>query len=436
MTDINSNRSFRFLSTLANIVLISALLPFVSPFPTLFGMITDIQPTATIVATIVLFLLVVLAPKSLTITPTDVLLFLAGIFSLIYFDWFNTEFNLEWIRRTGHILFGFPVCYAVRNLYRHMSPWTFVFVVAFYFVVTVIEIVAPSLYFGIASAILSNVRSAPGFGRVGKAGLTLEPSHLAILSGFFIIVPLIFKRCFWKKHRRAYWFVVLASSFMLIISWCGTAVLIIGALLFIWFFFIRKGRMLRKFILLIGLLLLYIVARGIETHSFESRFANVGLNILRNPLNILYDPSAAMRLTTLYVGVFNLLEVPFGTLSIYTDYSLVAKAFDNPIIEWMVGYEAKEVAYAYAMGILEIPQTGFKGGGISPLAQSIQRMGIFYVVFLVFLFTLIKGHKEAILFRVLFFIFILNSSLAMSVTWFMLGLFVASNKQRFGIQNG
>jgi hypothetical protein len=307
--------------------------------------------------------------------------------------------------------------------------------VALYFVVTVIEIVVPSLYFGIASAILSNVRSAPGFGRVGKAGLTLEPSHLAMLSGFFIIAPLIFKRCFWKKHRRAYWFVVLASSFMLIISWCGTAVLIIGALLFIWFFFIRKGRMLRKFILLIGLLLLYIVARGIETPS-ESRFVNVGLNILRNPLNILYDPSAAMRLTTLYVGVFNLLEVPFGTLSIYTDYSLVAKAFDNPIIEWMVGYEAKEVAYAYAMGILEIPQTGFKGGGISPLAQSIQRMGIFYVVFLVFLFTLIKGHKEAILFRVLFFIFILNSSLAMSVTWFMLGLFVASNKQRFGIQTG
>jgi len=419
---IETSRSTIILRVLANTVCVAALLPFVR-LPFLPETIrTDAQPTGATVAIIVVLVVMLVAPGSLTITKTDLFLLACGVFSLIYVDWSNTQFDvLWWVRSTGQILLGFPVYYAVRNLYKYMSLRVFVFVVALYLVAVILQFAATPLYFTFASALLSDVRlSETG----GLGGLAQEPSQLGTLAIFFILAPLIFKKDSWKTHRRAYWFVILASIFMLTMTQSATAALLVIVLLLAWFFALSRVRIFWKILLSVGLLAISLVARNVEVPAGGlNRAESIALEFARNPLYVIQDPSLAMRQTGLYVGLINLTRIPFGNGSVFTDYSLVDDALRSPIMNWLVRPEDWPVVYAYAMGTYMHPTVGFVGGGISLLGQGIQRMGIFYLAIIGYLITLIRGPRESLLFQILFLTFITNGPLAMSVIWFLLGCF-------------
>ena len=409
------------LQILANLVCVSALLPFVSLLQLPGLPRTDVQLTATIIASTVLFFLLMSALRMLTVTKTDLVLIFAGFFSLMYVDWSRTNMSIEWVRSAGQILLGLPVYYAVRNLYKFMSPMALVFTVALYFAMLLIQIFAPSLYYGVAPVILSDVRS-------GLAGLTQEPSQMATLAIFFILAPLIFKKDSWGKHRRAYWFVILTSTFMLVMTQSATAAFLVIVLLLVWFLALSKVRTFWKVLLLVGLLALNRAARNVEVTANElNRAESIALEAARNPLYAIQDRSLAMRQTGLYVGLINLPQIPFGNGSVTTDYSLADNALRSSVMDWLARPEDWPVIYAYAMGTYEHPTLGFIGGGISLLGQGIQRMGIFYLVIMGLLLMLIRGPRESLLFKVLFLAFVTNGPIVMSVIWFMLGCFAAVN---------
>lgn len=420
-----NTRPLTIVSFLANLVLVAAMLPFVAVMPVFSSGAyrSDVQPTGAVIAILVIMILMVTTPKTLTLTRIDLLLFLAGIFSLIYINWGSTDFDLVWLRRTGQILMGFPVYYAVRNLYNYMSPRIFVFVVAAYLAVILLQLFALPVYDTIAPIILSEVRSSIESTRTGIAGLAQEPSQMATLAFFFILAPVIFKRDFWVTHRKAYWFVIFASVIMLVLSRCATGVFLMIVLLLAWLFLVSRGLTRRKFILSVVLLLLVLSARSFDL-PVASRWGTYALVVARNPLYFIQDPSLAMRQSGLYIGLINLPRIPFGTASVAIDYGLIDQAWLSPLMDWLVPYERPAV-YAYSMGFYQQPGGVFIGGGISLLGHSIQRMGIFYLLILAFICWQLRGPRESVLFKILFLAFLTNGPIAMSVIWLMLGWFVA-----------
>jgi hypothetical protein len=413
----------RILFFFANLVCVIALLPFVSIFPRVLGGVrTDVQLMGTMAASLALVVIFAFEPRQLTVTGTDLAILFLGILSLIYVDWFKTKLDLQWIRSTGQILLGFPVYYFIRNLYRYISPWTLIFVVSLYVLAIFLQLAAPAIYFRIAPMILSDIRG-------GISGLTQEPSQMATLAIFFLLIPLVFQKNFWRSHPRALLYMIFCSSLAALLSKSATSILLTVLLVGTWLFFLSRLRLRWKVALFICCAVAILILRNVENPlEGTNRALGYAQRIAQNPVYAFQDTSLAMRQAGLYVGLVNLPRIPYGTALVSTDYSLVATALTSRIMNSLVDPEGRELFFNYALGTYVHPTYGFLGGGISMLGQSIQRMGIFYLAILGFLLTLIKGPRESILFKILFLAFVVNGPIVMSVIWFIFGIFVAQRK--------
>lgn len=182
----------------ANAVLVTALLPYVSIVvePSL-----DVQLMALATACVALLALFVLTPGLLTVCRMDLAILGIGLLTLLYVDPGIAAIDLEaTLRGCAPIILAFPVYFAVRNLYRFMSPRVFVAVVIFYALALLIQLRSPAVYTALFSHFLSDTRWTPESGR-GPNVLCPEPSMMGNMCVLFAVSLCFFHRQYWQRHK-------------------------------------------------------------------------------------------------------------------------------------------------------------------------------------------------------------------------------------------
>jgi hypothetical protein len=401
----------RMLRLLSNLVLVTALLPYISPFPI---RLMDVQITCHLTSLLAIALILLFAPRHLDVTRTDLLLLIAGTVALFYVDYTRVDVNFFWLRNCGTILIAFPVYYAVRILYRYMSARVFVAIVVLYVAVIVFEVTFPSVYFAIFTHLLNEVRWYPGSVR-GPNGLCVEPSMVGNMAVLFSIAPWFFKQDFWKENPRARWVVFSCSAILLIMSHSASGFVVAAVVLACAIVSSKIG--IRRKIIIAACVCAAVLIAGTALQNSDSRAAYISLAI-KNPTLALQDPSLGQRSINAYLAVYGLTQAPFGTGRIVIDQritdpawssDLMKSTFQDPDLLTFLRHWSRE--------------TSFSGIG-----SSIHRMGLLFVVILFGLTTLIRGVPKSGIIRVFFWIVLLNGALITPTYWLIFGCCTAQRE--------
>lgn len=391
----------------ANAVLVTALLPYLSPF-VLPDM--DVQLMALGTSTAVLFVLLLLAPRLFSIRFEDLLILGMGLLSLVYvspdvaFDDLSAA-----ARACGQIALAFPIYYAVRNLYRYMSPRFFVAVVALYCVALSLQMWLPNVYEATFAQMLSDTRWFADEGR-GPNGLCTEPSMMGNISTLFVVSLYFFHREYWKSHRKSARFVVAASCVILIVTKSATGMVLALVVAATALICSKLSRVAKAATLIASLLLL--VSLGPILGSSDSRGASVLSGIAVNPLSILSEYSFADRMLGIYVGLFQIPEEPFGSFDVRVDPEATNRALNGDVAVHLfpdAGFRSL---------LVDLRSLRYNNHGTGAM---IERMGIPGAGILAVLVLIPRGFPGKWVVRALLVGMLLNASLFISTLWFILG---------------
>ncbi|MGA7340768.1 MAG: hypothetical protein WBE72_16960 [Terracidiphilus sp.] len=391
----------------ANAVLVTALMPYVSPF-VLPDM--DVQLMALGTSTAILLLLLLLAPRVFSFAGDDFLILAMGLLSLVYV---NPDVAFDdlpaALRACGQIVLAFPVYYAVRNLYRYMSPRVFLAVVALYCGVLFLQMSFPGAYAATFAHMLSDTRWFADEGR-GPNGLCTEPSMMGSICMLFIVSLYFFHRGYWKTHRNAARFVVTASCLMLVITKSGTGV-VLALVVALAALFNSKLSGKSKAALLAAFFLA-MISLGRILSSSESRGASILSGIAGNPLSILDEYSFADRTLGIYVGLHQIPDKPFGSMDVRIDPEATNSALngDAAILLW------PDSSFRALLNDLRALRYNNHGTG-----ALLERMGIPGVLILATLVLYPRGFHGHWVVRAFMAGMLLNATLFISTLWFVLG---------------
>lgn len=409
MPEVSVTSNDRFLRIVANTVLATALMPYVSPLPWR-GM--DVQLTAVATASAALLFLFVFAPRRLTIQRTDIVVLLCGLAMLFYVNFNHVDPGLNWMRACATILLGFPVYFAVRNLYRYMSPGVLVAVVATYTSVLVFQLTFPSAYVAIFSHLMSELRWEPG-GYRGPNGLCVEPAMLASMCILFVISKYFLHRQFWQEHRGASWFVAVASVAMLIVSQSATGCVLAVVMAFVGLLVSRRPfKVKAAAIIAVCLLLGFAGTLAVSGSGRGTEFLSAAA---KNPAVVLQDPSFAMRFVGVFLGLHGLSSAPLGTGELVLDQKLADKAWES---KSMITLWPDPLLRQYVRDYVATFAEHSNASGIGPV---IQRMGVLALIVFATLIRCVRGFPEKWVVRVFLLTLFLSASLFISTLWFILG---------------
>jgi len=398
----------------ANLVLVTALMPCVSPIviPNM-----DVQVMSLVASIMVLAMLVVLVPEKIRVNQADLAILIAGILTLVYANFNQVVTNIEpWIRGCAPILMGFPVYFAVRNLYAYMSARVFVWIVAVYCGVLLFEITFPSIYFLIFSHFLSDIRWIPG-GTRGPNGLCPEPSMLGNMCILFVVSLYFFRREYWKTHPRTSWFVIGASILMLVITKSGTGVVLA---LFVLFLALLSSRVSAKakIAVVAGLLLLTSLV-GTYFAESEDRGASVLATTASDPLALLADESLGARALGTFTGFYGISERLFGTGNILFDQELTERSLNGRAAEFIW----PDADFRYFLSQISLGED--RSSRNSGVGAMIQRMGILALFIIAVIVRYIRGFSGKWVVRGFVLTLFFNASMFISTLWFVIGCCVA-----------
>jgi hypothetical protein len=398
----------------ANAVLASALLPYVSPIP-ISSMDVQLAPFA--ISLLSLAGVVAFTRIPLTVTRSDILIFGLGLLSLVYVNpGLGSVSAVDWLRDCAPILLSFPMYFAVRNLYRWMSPSVSVWVVSLYFAVLLIQIILPQIYMAVFPHFLSDVRWAPEEGR-GPNGLCPEPSMMGNLCVLFAILPLILHRDFWHTHGRARWTIIAMAAAMLVLTRSGTGIIVALVTLGAAIFSVRRSPFAKAGIL--AAIALLTVGVGRLLTGSNSRGAQITSMLAANPANLIQEPSVGERLVGIADGLYQTAFHPLGTGDTRLHPELTEKLFNtdfaaliwpNPEVrEFIVALEQQE-----------------ENRGVGAL---IQRMGLPGILVLVLLIREVRSVPGTWILRVFVFTLFFNATLFISTLWLVIGCAVAIRQE-------
>lgn len=403
-------------SILANLVLISALLPYVSPVPI---KTTDVQLTAGGLAVLALLFLTLVEPWKITVRAEDLTILVIGLLVLLYVDFRTVPMDTVWLRDCGTVLLCFPIYFAIRNLYRYTSPWALVAVVSVYLTAILVEAADPSLYLSTFAKLMSDVRLG---GSGGLNGLTPEPSYMGDLSVLFCISIYFFHREFWKRHKVAKWYIVISSVAMAVISRSATGVAVgLAVAIPAWFTSSMSTRI--KIILPIIMGLLAGGAWRLLSGSPEQFFIS---SLLQRPLNAVNDESFIERFSLAAVATLGIPYQPFGTRQLNFEPLLVEKALNSSAITvvWPDPQTRNFVAsYVTHRNVAE---------GGSGVGYTIQRMGFLSFLAILVLLSFVSGFRGHWIVRLFLLAYILNASPSASTFWFVIGCCAAPRRSNAG----
>ena len=401
---------------LANSVLATALMPYVAPIP---WHKMNVQWFGTAVAIFAVTALVLCAPRYISWRRSDTIIILLGVVELVYlrFSYFPVSAE-QWLRACGTIILGFPVYYAVRNLYQYMSPRVFLFVVAIYLSVLVFELISFSAYESIFSHFLSEIRRDALVNR-GPNGLCNEASMMGDISVLLALSIYFFHPEHWRQDKRQKWCVLIACGLMLAISQSGTGFALAFGLLCLAILTSRKSWW--KGIIGLGVLSMALLFLGrVVFANSESRGARLVSAVAEDPRVALEDPSVAERLFGIYVAGYSLPRVPLGTGRILLDTHLASEAWYAPSMAalWPED-ELREFVWYVRMS----QDTG------ASVANMIQRMGLVGLMVIVILLSFVRGIRGTIVVQVFLLALMLNASLFISTFWYVIGSCIALQDQ-------
>ncbi|MGD0125795.1 MAG: hypothetical protein ABSF46_10570 [Terriglobia bacterium] len=400
----------------ANAVLFTALLPCVSPIvlPD-----TDVQLTALGTSILVLMGLFFLRPRLLSIRRIDLVVLGIGLLSFIYVRP-SVAFAdpTATLRACGQIVLAFPVYYAVRVLYRYMSPWVFLGVVVLYLLALALQMWWPDAYASTFAHVLSDTRWDAEGGR-GPNGLCTEPSVMGNVCILFIASLYFFHLEYWKSHRNARRFVVAASCIMLVITQSGTG-LVLGMFAALAALLGSKLSRRAKLAILTGFLLA-IVLLGRTLSVSGSRGASIVSGVADNPLWIVAEPNFAIRVLDLYVGFHQIPSQPFGSFDVRADPDATDSALDGDaaVHIW------PEPSLRTLLSNLRWSRDDTHGAG-----AVLERMGILGALIIVALMFWPLGFHGEWVVRTFIAGILFNASLFTPTLWFVIGCCAALRSTR------
>ena len=391
----------------ANLVLITVLLPYVSPI-VLPDM--DVQLMALGTSLTVLLVLLVLAPGVFTFGRDDLIILGFGLLSLVYVNPDIASENLSaTLRACGQIVLAFPVYYAVRNLYRYMSPRVFVRVVALYCAVLFLQVLSPSVYASTFAHLLSDARWAADEGR-GPNGLCTEPSMMGNVCVLFVVSMYFFHREYWKSHKNATRFIVAASCVMLLITKSGTGVILALVVALAALLSSDLSKKTKTVILAASLLLMGPLGQILS--SSESRSAFIFTNFAGNPLSLLEDYSLADRMLGVYVGLDQIPGQPFGSLDVRINPDATNDALNGDVAMFIWPDST------FRALLIDLRSLRYDNHGTGAM---VERMGIPGALILATFLLYPRGFKGKWVVRAFMVGMLLNASLFISTLWFVLG---------------
>jgi len=370
----------------------------------------DVQLTALGTSVGILFALFFFARRTLSFRREDLLILGLGLLSLVYVSPGAAFKDLPaTLRACGQIAMAFPVYFAVRNLYQYMSPRVFVGVVALYCRALFLQMWLPSIYASTFAHMLSDTRWFADEGR-GPNGLCTEPSMMGNICILFIVSLYFFHREYWKSHRNAAYFVVVASCVMLVITKSGTGavlalVVALAALLSSRLSMVAKCAILGK-----SLLVTVPVAGSLG--ASDSRGASVLSGVASNPLWILGQYSFADRLLGLYVGLHQISSQPFGSFDVQIDPDATDRALDGDVAV----HVWPDSSFRSLLSDLRALRDDNHGAG-----AVVERMGILGVLIILLLMFYPRGFHGKWVVRAYIVGILLNASLFISTLWLVIG---------------
>jgi len=391
----------------ANAVLITALLPYMSPI-VLPDM--DVQLMSLGISTAILFGLLLIKPGMFSFQKEDLLILCMGLLSLIYVSPDIAFDDLPAATRAcGQIILAFPIYYAVRNLYRYMSPRVFLAVIALYCAALVLQVWLPVVYKSTFAHMLSDTRWAVDEGR-GPNGLCTEPSMMGNICTLFIVSLYFFHREYWKTNRKAALFIVAAACGMLIVTKSGTGVVLALVVAATALFSSKLSKIAKVATLAASILAL--VSLGPLLGSSESRGASVLSGIAVNPFFILEEYSFADRLLGIYVGLYQIPDEPFGSFDVRIDPEATNSALNGDVAVHLWPDPS------FRSLLIDLRSLRYNNHGTGAL---VERMGIPGVLILATFVLLPIGFPGKWVVRVFLVGMLLNASIFISTLWFILG---------------
>jgi hypothetical protein len=391
----------------ANAVLVTALLPYISPI-VVPGM--DVQLMALGTSTLLLIGLLIVTPRIFSFAREDLLILGMGLLSLVYV---NPDIAFDdlpaTLRACGQIVFAFPVYYAVRNLYRFMSPKVFLWVVALYGAVLFLQVLFPSAYAATFAHLLSDTRFFADEGR-GPNGLCTEPSMMGNVCMLFVVSLYFFHREYWQSHKNAARLVFAASCVMLLITKSGTGVVL--ALVVALAALLSSKLSIRSKGLILAASLLTMIPLGQLLSSSESRGSLILGTIAGNPLSILDEYSFADRMLGVYVGLNQIPQQPFGSLDVRINPEATNSALNGDVAIFIWPDPT------FRSLLVDLRSLRYDNHGTGAM---VERMGIPGVLILASFLVYARGFQGKWVVRAFMVGMLLNSSMFISTLWFVLG---------------
>jgi hypothetical protein len=395
----------------ANAVLVTALLPYVSPI-VLPGL--DVQLMALAISTAVLIVLFLCTPWLLRPCRTDFYVLGIGLFTLVYINPNipGADMTVS-LRACAPIILGFPVYFAIRNLYQYMSPRVFIAVVVFYFCVLMIQLWFPGAYTSLFSHFLSDTRFAPEQGR-GPNGLTTEPSMMGDMCLLFIVSLYFFHRRYWIGNRSSSRVIVALSGLMLYITESATGI-VLAITVALATLFSSKLSTRAKALTVSGMLIGAMVLGEMLSLS-DIRGALILSTISKNPILAFQDESLAARCTNIFVGIYQLPVAPFGNGDVRPNVELTGQALNGDI--------ATHLWPDWRFRDLFVDMIASREN-ISGIGGMIQRMGIFGIFVALCVVHFIRGFPGKWVVRTFVLGLFFNASMFISTLWFIVGCCVS-----------
>lgn len=399
--DISFNRSYtNWHSPLVNLAAVCCLLPFVAPLPLPSA---DVQYPVFIICAFIFMM--DLFSGYLRLSKIDLYFIFVSLLSFIYISPFiDSEYILD--RRVG-LLCGFFVFYVFTRYAYLVKAKAILFAIYINFVAIIFHLINPSLFQSMAGYITRTIKFVH-HGR-GVSGLAPEPNFMGAMSIVFILITfLLYKQN--KVTRNQAISVMTLSLAAAIATSSGTASLMLLTLAALVFIF-SKIRVRSKLLLLISCLLFYELYTLF--YAPESRGLRILVSLINEPFAlVLNDDSIGYRMVAILVGFESMMQGNVfghgvGTLPVVTE-----GIASNTYIERL------------------FPRVFYRvGANLSAFSQYTLEMGLFFWVFIVWLYFKVVPYSFALIVRFMTLFFLIATfSIVFPPLWMLLGFTDTRNK--------
>ena len=383
---------------LINLTLFLATIPFLAPIP----INSDIQYPIFLVCGAIIFIDVL--SKKFTLSKVEI--YFVGL-SILSFFYINPllESNLRIPKIVG-LLFAFLVFYVFKRYWRSMNPMYFKFGVYLNLVFILIEFIQIEFYFKIISPFVRLIKLDEGGSSRGFHGLMAEPSFLAGMGAFFFLIAIALLN---EKRisRLSFLFLFIASFSMIILSSSITGVIFLVAILGLSLFLINISNFNKVLLIFLGIIFSFVLV--IATIEIDIRGLDFLRDMIVNPTSVvnLTDRSISTRLMAL-IGAYE--SMISGHIFGNGVGSLQFVIFDLLRNSKIFGEYLGDHIY-------------FATGYISAISHYIIELGLFFIVFLVWIYSQTRFISYAICIRAISLIYLLFSfSILFPPVWILLAI--------------